>query len=156
MLRAMSALTPKEERFVQECVAGALPKDAYVAAYGAGRVKHPVSAARNLLAKPTVRARYEELMGELASIVVWSREKAVRELIEVREIALEHIRQTKEHRENFTEKSSRELADLPKTSTQLVISSTTELNKLFGLYDEGGDGAGKVTIIDNIPRPADG
>jgi hypothetical protein len=148
-------LTAKQEKFVLALVSGASQREAYAAAYRCQRMKPESidSCACRLLANVKVASRYDELMAELASRTLWDRERATRELLEVREIALEHVRATKGHAANFTDKGSRELADLPKAAIQIVIASTAELNKMFGIYEKAGEDAGCVpVIIDDIPR----
>ena len=147
----MRALTPKQERFVQELVRGGTQRAAYRAAYGCVRWSENAvdSQASRTLASPKVRARYEELQAEAAKLVVWDRARAARDLIEVREIALAHIRKTTGHDVHFDEHSKRDIADLPKASIQVVLNSTAELNRMFGVYDTG-DGDGRVAVIDDV------
>jgi hypothetical protein len=146
-------LTPKQEKFVQALVSGASQREAYRSAYNCSRIKPESidSLASRLLANVKVRSRYDELVAEAAKAACWTRERAINELIEVRDIALEHIRKTKRHRAHFDGNNKRDIADLPKTAAQLLVSSTAELNKLCGLYDkpEGPD-SGKVVIVDDV------
>lgn len=147
-----SKLTPKQELYVQGLAAGKSQREAYKAAYGCRRwkVESIDSQASRTLASPKVRARYDELMAEVATAVMWDRARAARELIEVRDIALAHIRQTRELAANIDDHGKRELADLPKTAAQLVASTTAELNKMFRIYDQAADGDGRVTVIDDV------
>lgn len=145
-------LTLKQERFVQALASGASQREAYRDAYSCGHWKDANidSNASRLFAKPKVRTRYDDLIAELAARVLWDREKAARELLEVRELALEHIRKTKGDSGNIDGHGKRELADLPKTAVQLVISSTAELNKMFRLYEDPAAGDGRVQVIDDV------
>lgn len=145
-------LTPKQERFVQALVSGASQREAYRAAYNCERSSDKTvdSKASRLLGKDTVGARYDEMMAELASRVLWDRERATREMLEVRELALEHIRATRDHKANMTDKNSRELADLPKTAVTLLISSTAELNKMFDVYGSVDGDDDNVTIVIDV------
>ncbi|MHB1323977.1 MAG: terminase small subunit [Coriobacteriia bacterium] len=147
----MRALTPKQERFVQELVRGCSQREAYREAYDCEKSSDRTvdKKASLLYVRADIRGRYDELQAEAAKLVVWDRAKAAQDLIEVRQIALEHIRQTRGHKVNTTDKGSRELADLPKASIQLVISSTAELNRMFSVYDSGDDD-GKVAVIDDV------
>lgn len=148
----MVRLTPKQEKFVQALAAGASQREAYRGAYSCSRWKEgsiDVAASR-LFAQPKVSLRYDELITELASRVLWDREKAARELLEVRELALEHIRKTKGDSKNIDDHGKRELADLPKTAVQLVIASTAELNKMFRLYEDTSAGDGRVQVVDDV------
>jgi hypothetical protein len=145
-------LTPKQEKFVHGLVSGMSQREAYLCAYSASRMKPETvdKRASELFAKGEVAGRYDELMAEIASRVMWDRERATRDLLEVREIALSQIRQTKKHKVHFDEHSKRDLADLPKAAVQLVISSTAELNKMFGIYDKGDASDGRVVIVDDV------
>jgi hypothetical protein len=148
-------LTPKQERFVQALVSGASQREAYRAAYSCEKSSDKTvdNKACATLARGEVRARYDELMAELASRVLWDRERAARDLLEVREIALRHIRETKDDKKNFDDKGKRDIADLPKAAVQAVLTSTAELNRMFGIYDKpGAEGDAVPVIVDDIPR----
>ena len=153
-MRAMSALdNPNHERFVQELVAGCTQAVAYRAAYEVDADtphKTVTSRASTVWRRPEVKARYRELMDEVADLVLWSRERATRELMEVREIALDQIRDTRGDAKHYTNRGNRELADLPKTAVTLLLSSTDQLNKMFGVYEDGALDGGKVVIIDDL------
>jgi len=151
-------LTGKQERFVAGLVAGLNQREAYVAAYDARRMKRATidkRASEMALSEP-IKRRFAELVAESAKAACWSRERAIRDLLEVRDIALGHIRQTAGNRAHYDDSNKRDLADLPANAVKLVVSSTAELNKLCGLYDSPDGPGGGVTIIDNIPRPSDG
>ena len=144
-------LTAKQEKFVCALVSGVSQYEAYRAAYdceGHGR-EYADSKASHLMSQVKMRARYAELVAEIASRVLWDRERATRELLEVRAIALDHIRQTVAHRAHFDANDKRDIADLPKTAVQLVIASTAELNKMFRV-NEANDGDGRVTVVDDV------
>ncbi len=145
-------ITPKQERFVQGLIAGASQREAYRAAYSASRMSDKTvdKRASELFKRGGVKGRYDELQAELADRVLWDREKAARELIEVRDLALRHIRETRDDKKNIDDHGKRELADLPKAAAQLVIQSTAELNKMFGLYENPGAKDGKVVIVDDL------
>ena len=151
-------LTPKQEKFVNGLVSGMSQREAYMSAYICSRWKPETvdSQASRTMANPKIRARYDELVAEAAEAACWTRERAIRDLLEVRDIALGHIRQTREMRAHFDMNSKRDLADLPANAVKLVVSSTAELNKLCNLYDGGDGDDAKVVIVDNIPRPTDG
>ena len=151
-------LTPKQEKFVNALVSGMSQREAYLSAYNVQRMK-PESidvAACRVLKVPKVSLRHDELMAEAAKAACWTRERAIRDLLEVRDIALGHIRQTREMRAHFDANLKRDLADLPANAVKLVVSSTAELNKLCNLYDGADGDGGKVVIVDNIPRPENG
>lgn len=146
----MAGLTAKQEKFVQGLVAGLSQRKAYSAAYDCRRYK-PESidqCAARLFATIKVRSRYDELIGELAERVLWDRARAAHELLEVREIALRHIRETAEHKVHYDEHNKRDLPDLPKTAASLVVSTTAELNKMFRVYDS--DERDTVKVIDDV------
>jgi hypothetical protein len=151
-------LTAKQERFVQALVSGMSQREAYLTAYNAQGMK-PRSidvAACRVFDRANVRLRHDELLALSAQAACWTREKAIADLLEVRSIALGHIRQTTGHKVHFDEHDKRDLADLPSNAVKLVVSSTAELNKLCGFYDGPGGDDGKVVIVDNIPGPSDG
>lgn len=149
---ANQKLTVKQELFVQALVSGKSQREAYRAAYCAARMKPETIdvAASRLLANAKVSLRYDELIAELKALVLWDREKAAKELLEVRTIALEHIRATKGDTKNIDDNGKRELADLPKTAAGLVVQTTAELNKMFGIYDGAGSDDGRVTVVDDV------
>jgi len=152
-------LTPKQEKFVNALVSGMSQREAYLSAYNVQRMKPETIDKRacELLKSGKIAARYDALTAEAARAACWTRERAIRDMLEVREIALGHIRQTRDLKAHFDEHSKRDLADLPPNAVKLVVSSTAELNKLCNLYDgAAGDGGSGVTIVDNIPRPSDG
>ena len=151
-------LTAKQEKFVNALVAGMSQREAYLCAYNVQRMKPDTidSKASRLFAEGRIRERFDALVAEAARAACWTRERAIADLLEVRDIALGHIRQTAELRVHFDEHSKRDLADLPPNAVKLVVSSTAELNKLCNLYEGAGGDDGKVVIIDNIPRSADG
>ena len=148
---AGKGLTSKQEAYVRALLKpGATQRTAYREAYPAAR-KWKDSAvdaqASKCLAIHKVRQRYEELQAEVATGVIYDRRRMIADLTEIVDIGLTHIRQTREHTENFTEKSSRELADLPRGAST-VISAIEKLDKLLGLSETGDDG--KVTVIDDV------
>lgn len=151
-------LTPKQEKFVNALVSGMSQREAYMSAYNAQRMKPDTIDKRacELLKNGKIAGRFDQLTAEAAEAAGWTRERAIRDLLEVRDIALGHIRQTRELKAHFDEHSKRDLADLPPNAVKLVVSSTAELNKLCNLYDGAGGDGGKVVIVDNIPRPEDG
>lgn len=151
-------LTGKQEKFVNGLVSGMSQREAYLSAYNTQRMKAETVDKRacELLKNGKIAGRFDELVAEAAKEACWTRERAIRDLLEVRDIALGHIRQTREIREHFDANLKRDLADLPPNAVKLVVSSTAELNKLCNLYDGAGGDSGKVVIVDNIPRPEDG
>lgn len=148
----MSQLTPKQECYVRNLISGMSQREAYRAAYSCERWKdaNVDAQASRTLAMPKVRARYDSLTDELAERVLWDRERAARELLKVRDIALEHIQQTIGDKKHFDANDKRDLADLPKTAAQLLTSSTAELNRMFGVYERAGADDGKVVIVDDV------
>jgi len=149
-------LTPKQEKFVNALVSGMSQREAYMSAYVCSRWKPETvdSQASRTMANPKIRARYDELVAEAAKKAVFDRRRAIEALTVIVDIGIAHIKQTQDHRVNFTEKGSREVADLPRGAAT-VISAIDKLDRLLQL-SESGDGSGGVTIVDNIPRPSDG
>jgi hypothetical protein len=145
-------LTPKMEKFVNALVSGVSQREAYRAAYSCERSSDRTvdNKASKLFARDDIRARYDSLVAEVADRVLWDRERAARELLEVRDIALAHVRKTTKHKAKIDANGKRDIADLPKAAAQLVIASTAELNKMFGIYDKADADDGKVVIVDDV------
>ena len=82
---AARALTSKQEAFAQAVANGARLAEAYRSAYNASRMKPNTvhRRASEVAAESTVGARIEALRMELAERNLWSRERAVRALVEV-------------------------------------------------------------------------
>lgn len=151
-LRGVSErLTTKQELFVQRLVAGSSQREAYRAAYGCvGWQDSSVDcAASKLMAVAKVSQRYEERVAELASRVLWDRERAVNTLLEAQAIAIEKVKQSAKSYVDPLDGKRKKPKDVPKDAAKLVMDSTAELNKLFGIYD-AGSGEGKVTVIIDV------
>ena len=137
---------------MQGLVSGLSQREAYRAAYDCGKMK-PESidqCACRTFATLKVRSRYDALQERAANSVIWNREIAARGLLLVREIAELHIEETRRHKANFTEKDSREIADLPSAATKAILASTAELNKMFGVYDAHDPSKDAVRIVDDL------
>lgn len=145
----MRALTPKQERFVQELVRGCSQREAYRAAYDCARSSDRAvdTKACTLFATEKIRGRYDELQAEAAAGAIYDRRRAIADLTEIVDIGLAHVRATKDDGKNFTDKGSRELADLPRGAAT-VLSAIEKLDKLLGLSQADGDG--KVAVIDDV------
>lgn len=143
-------LTPKQEKFVNALVSGMSQREAYMSAYVCSRWKPETvdSQASRTMANPKIRARYDELVAEAAKGAVFDRQRAIAALTEIVDIGLTHIRQTTGHKANFTDKGSRELADLPRGAAT-VISAIDKLDKLLQLSD-GGAGTHEPVLIDDF------
>lgn len=79
------ALTPKQEKFVQELVKGKSQRQAYKAAYDASKMKDSTidRRASELFGNSEVKARYNELIQTGSKKALWTRERAVNELVEM-------------------------------------------------------------------------
>ena len=78
------SLTAKEEKYVQGLVAGLSQRKAYREAYPNSidwKDRTVDSRASESLKKSNVLGRYNELMGEHNAKALWTREKAVKDLI---------------------------------------------------------------------------
>jgi phage terminase small subunit len=81
--RSPNQLTTKRERFVQGLIAGLSQREAYKQAFNCTKIKDETidNKASKLFKMDEVRARYSELMGKHADKALWTREKAVKDLI---------------------------------------------------------------------------
>lgn len=79
------ALTPKQEKFVQELVKGKSQRQAYKAAYDASKMKDSTidRRASELFGNSEVKARYNELIQTGSKKALWTRERAINELVEM-------------------------------------------------------------------------
>jgi hypothetical protein len=79
----MAKLTPKQEKFVQGIVAGLSQRKAYKQAYNCERMKETTidEQASKLFSNHKIAARYNELIKEHQKKALWTRERAVQELI---------------------------------------------------------------------------
>ena len=146
-------LTLKQEKYVQNLLAGMTQRAAFRDAYPATAKWKDRSIdikASKTLAQDNVRLRYDSLIAESAAGAVYSRQRAIADLTEIIDIGLEHVRATKGHKTNRTKLGNRELADLPRGAAT-ILSAIEKLDKLMNLSKEG-EGSG-VTIVDNIERP---
>lgn len=78
-------LTPKQEKFVQELIKGKSQRQAYKSAYGCVNWKDSSidRKACELFGNVKVKARYEELLEKGRKNSLWTRERAINELIEM-------------------------------------------------------------------------
>ena len=120
----MSKLTTKQEKYVQGLIAGLSQRKAYRAAYPNTKEwknSSVDSQASRLLATNKVLTRYNELLDEHKNKALWTREKAVNELIWLMEKAKESIEQ---HDEGYT--------STPPVNA--FINAVRELNKIELVY----------------------
>jgi hypothetical protein len=152
-------LTPKQEGFVQALVSGASQRAAYKAAYSTKTMldKTVDEKASRLFGQDKIRARYDELIDELAKRVLWDRENAARELLRLLEVSGKKVDlsveavyervMTTDRRGGFVEATAKTVpVDVPKNATRAVVSAVKELNKMFRVYDDD-DGKGQGTVI---------
>ena len=114
------SLTIKEEIFVQRRIEGYSQTEAYRFAYDCENMKDKTvtEKASKLMAKDNVRARYEELLEEHKQKALYTREKAVNDLIWIKEKAREDI----------------ECRGLKQANGGHFLKSVNELCLLEGLY----------------------
>ena len=114
------SLTIKEEIFVQRRIEGYSQTEAYRFAYDCENMKDKTvtEKASKLMAKDNVRARYEELLEEHKQKALYTREKAINDLIWLKEKAREDI----------------EYRGLKQANGGHFLKSVTELCQLEGLY----------------------
>jgi predicted transcriptional regulator len=114
------SLTIKEEIFVQRRIEGYSQTEAYRFAYDCENMKDKTvtEKASKLMAKDNIRARYEELLEEHKQKALYTREKAVNDLIWIKEKAREDI----------------EYKGLKQANGGHFLKSVNELCQLEGLY----------------------
>lgn len=144
------SLTPKQERYVQGLVSGLSQREAYRCAYKSERMKPDTidNAASRLLKDPKITARYDELMTELASRVLWDREKAVEVLMESLEASRGMVRLSCEVWTD-DEGIERRHYDVPRNASRVVIDIVAELNRMFRIHESTSDD-GRVVIVDDV------
>ena len=118
----MVKLTAKQEKYVQGLISGLSQREAYKRAYEASKMKDETIDARasRLLKEYKISARYEELINEHKQKAIWTREKAVNELLFILEYSREDMK------ENGLEASNK----------GAFIDAVKELNKLEQVYKE--------------------
>ena len=114
------SLTIKEEIFIQRRIEGYSQTEAYRFAYDCENMKDKTvtEKASKLMAKDNIRARYEELLEEHKQKALYTREKAVNDLIWIKEKAREDI----------------EYRGLKQANGGHFLKSVNELCQLEGLY----------------------
>ncbi|MGL5190864.1 MAG: terminase small subunit [Cetobacterium sp.] len=105
-------LTTKQETFVRELVSGKSQRQAYKVAYGCETWKDASidRKACEMFANVKIKARYDELIAECNKKTLWTRERAINELVEM-------LRDSKDDK-NY----------------QARYNSIRELNTIVGLY----------------------
>ena len=119
----MGKLTAKQETFVQNAVSGMSQRKAYISAgYStANKTDNYLDVeASKLFNNPKVCLRYNELMAEHKEKALWTREKAVEELLFILD---------------FSKKEIKELG-LEASNKGAFIDAVRELNKLEQVYKE--------------------
>lgn len=116
----MKKLTTKQEKFILSIVEGMNKTEAYKAVYDTSKMKANTinKKAYDLFNKPNIQARYEELMQEVKENSIWTLEKAVEDLIWLKE----------EARLDIEDKG------LKQANSNAFLSAVKELNTLLDLY----------------------
>lgn len=120
----MSKLTTKQEKYVQGLIAGLSQRKAYREAYPNTKEWKDSSVdsqASKTLALDKVYTRYSELLDEHKNKALWTREKAVNDLIWL-------VERSKESIENQDEGYVRQ------ATSGALVNAIQELNKLELLY----------------------
>ena len=139
------SLTAKEEKYVRGLVTGLTQRKAYREAYPNSKDwkdRTVDSRASELFKKSNVLGRYKELMEEHDAKALWTREKAVKDLIWVKEQARDSIID-----EKFDNGYVRQ------GTSGAYISAIQELNKLEDLYPSDKhqiEHIGQVSFVDDI------
>ena len=119
----MGKLTAKQETFVQNVVSGMSQRKAYISAgYStANKTDNYLDVeASKLFNNPKVCLRYNELMAEHKEKALWTREKAVNELLFILEYSREDMKKN----------------GLEASNKGAFIDAVRELNKLEQVYKE--------------------
>ena len=118
----MVKLTAKQEKYVQGLISGLSQREAYKRAYNTTNWKDESidQKASVLLKNVKVRSRYDELIAEHKEKALWTREKAVNELLFILD---------------FSKKEIKELG-LEASNKGAFIDAVRELNKLEQVYKE--------------------
>ena len=138
-------LTAKREKFVRGLVAGLSQRQAYYEAYPNSKKWKPETVdnkASKLFKENEVLARYNELMEEHNAKALWTREKAVKDLIWVKEQA-RHSMIDEKFDNGYVRKGT----------SGAYISAIQELNKLEDLYPSDKhqvEHIGQVNFVDDI------
>lgn len=116
----MKKLTTKQELFVLKIVEGMSKTDAYKAIYDTSRMKDKTinKRASELFNQDNIQEKYQELMEEIKEESKWTLDRAVDDLIWLKEEAKENI----------------ELEGLRQANSNAYLSAIKELNTLLDLY----------------------
>ena len=116
----MKKLTAKQEQFILKVVEGMNKTDAYKAVYDTSKMKPKTinNKASNLFNRKDIRERYEELMEKVQEQSIWTIERAVNDLIWLKEEAQKNI----------------ENEGLRQANSNAFLSAVKELNTLLDLY----------------------
>lgn len=116
----MKKLTAKQEQFILKVVEGMNKTDAYKAVYDTSKMKGTTinKKASNLFNRKDIRERYEELMEKVQEQSIWTIERAVSDLIWLKEEAQKNI----------------ENEGLRQANSNAFLSAVKELNTLLDLY----------------------
>lgn len=130
----MKKLTTKQELFVLKIVEGMSKTDAYKAIYDTSRMKDKTinKRASELFNQDNIQEKYQELMEEIKEESKWTLDRAVDDLIWLKEEAKENI----------------ELEGLRQANSNAYLNAIKELNTLLDLYpkknNEDNDKENKV------------
>ena len=116
----MKKLTAKQEQFVLKVVEGLSKSEAYKAIYDTSRMKKTTINKRafDLFNRKEIKERYEELMKEVKEQSIWTIERAVADLIWLKDEAQKNI----------------ENEGLRQANSNAFLSAVKELNTLLDLY----------------------
>ncbi len=156
-------LTAKQERFVQALVSGASQREAYRAAYNCERSSDKTvdNKAYALFKQGGIRARYDELIAELASRVLWDRQKAAETLLKLLaasdskvELSCQEEAASVMTADRFgslvTATVKRMPTDIPKSAARAMVLAVMELNRMFDVYSNADGDDDNVTIVIDV------
>ena len=157
----MVKLTAKQEKYVHGLISGLSQREAYKRAYPNTRMKDKTidEEASKMMNIPKISTRYNELMDEHKQKALWTREKAVEELLfildfskkEIKELGLEAsnkgafigaVRELNKLEQVYKEpESTRANTELTKAKTQLIKGAEHDTSLMQVLLDvlSGGD-----------------
>lgn len=138
----MANLTPKEEGFVRNMVAGMSQRQAYRRAHPDSKAQDATVDARasEMWKRGKVQVRYKELIAESQQKSIWTREMAMDELKWLKDKA----------------KASIEENGVRQANSKAFVDSVKELNVLGDVYPKGEEGATQENdVADTLKKLVD-
>lgn len=141
-VKTLEELSPKEEGFVRNMVAGMSQRQAYRKSHPASRAKDETidSKASTMWKQEKVQKRYKELIAESQQKSIWTREMAIDELKWLKDVA----------------KTSIQADGIRQANSKAFVDSVKELNVLGDVYPKEGEGANQESeVADTLKKLVD-